>query len=201
MLSLGSLQQMMEPATSELSPRPTMVFQTHKGMPQTQPQRPSIQQDALTLGQSHRKHTPYPSHANTLPTRPRSLVPGTLNTEGIRQLTHHLRKSARRQPDSSYGGRHLLRSHDARRRAERNEDGPEYNMRTLCPSAQVVQVGGRKMNPERAWPCAPTCQVPAPAGTQDVPLHSLGQKTDKAAEEWGSRPTGRPQASHRSPGS
>lgn len=45
------------------------------------------------------------------------------------------------------------------------------------------------MNPQHAWPCAPTCQVPAPAGTQDAALHSLGQKPHKAAEEWGSRLT------------
>lgn len=54
MLSLGGLQQMMEPATSELSPNPTVAFQTHKGMPQSWLQCPSIQQGALTLGQIHR---------------------------------------------------------------------------------------------------------------------------------------------------
>lgn len=183
---------MIEPATSELSPRSTVVFQTPRGMPQTRPQRPSIQQGAL--GQIHRKHTPCPPHEQThCLLGPRSSVPGTLNTEGIRQLTRHLRKSARRQPNSSCGGRHLLRSHDAGRRAERSKDVLEHNLRTCCPPAQVVQVGGKKMNPQHPWPCAPVKFLHL-QGTQDAILHSLGQKIDKAAEEWNSRPTGETQS-------
>jgi hypothetical protein len=128
-----------ESATSDLSPRPTVVFQTLRACRRPTAQVPglSIQQGALILGQIHKKHTSYPprEQRHCLPgPSPQCQAHSTLSALGSSPTTSGSLPDSR-QTSYLWRQSHLLRSSDAGTRAERSKDTPEYNVRTsLSPS-------------------------------------------------------------------